>query len=100
MIQNFSNHFHLRCAQRNVDPGLVAFVKRHGRKVHRTGITFYFLGRRDIPRSLRRNDRYARLEGATLLVGPDGEVITAYRNREALKAIRRKAKYRLPSQSQ
>ena len=90
-----TDHARLRCAQRRLDPDAFAFVKRHGRKVRRTGVTFYFLGRRDIPGALRGDDRYAKLEGTTLLVGPDGTLITAYRNRRALRDICKKVKYRM-----
>lgn len=90
-------HARLRCAQRNVNRDTIAFVEWHGRKIHRTGATFYFLGRRNIPEHLRDDDRYAKLEGTVLLAGPDGGFITVYRNRQALKAIRKKLKYHLPA---
>lgn len=96
-MDSFADHAQQRCAQRNVSTDVLNFVKQHGRKIRRTGVVFYFLGRRDIPERLRSDDRYARLEGTILLVGADGRLITAYRNRKAIKAIRRKTKYRHPS---
>lgn len=94
-MENLTDHALKRCAQRQVDSEAIELVTSYGRKIHRTGVVFYFLGRRDLPEALRRQDRYAKLEGVTLLVGQDGEVITSYRNRTALGKIRRKAKYRL-----
>lgn len=90
-----TNHAIQRCAQRHIAPDALAFIKKHARKIRRTGITFYFLGKRNIPKHLRRNDRYARLEGITLLISPDGSLITTYRNPDGLKTIRKKLKYRM-----
>lgn len=99
-MNSFPDHAQQRCAQRNLSTDVLNFVKQHGQKIRRTGVVFYFLGRRDIPERLRSDDRYARLEGTILLVGPDGRLITTYRNRKAIKTIRRKTKYRLPAWGQ
>lgn len=96
-MENLTTHAFRRCAQRQVDSEAIELVINHGRKVHRTGVIFYFLGRRDLPEALRRQDRYAKLEGLTLLVSQDGEVITAYRNRAACRKIQKKLKYRATS---
>jgi hypothetical protein len=37
----------------------------------------------------------SRLEGTIVLLAPDGAVITVYRNQRGLRAILRKAKYRI-----
>ncbi len=94
-MRELSNHARRRCAQRNIDGDVVELVRQHGRKVHRTGVVFYFLGRRDIPADLQREDGFAKLEGTVLLVSPEGELITAYRNRSALRKIQKKAKHRV-----
>ena len=94
MVQ-FSEHAQIRCAQRQIHPESIAFIKKHGQKVRRTGITFYFLGKRNIPEKLRCNDRFAKLEGVTLLISPDGTLITTYRNPKGLRDIRKKMRYRL-----
>lgn len=72
------------------------YVRRFGKPVHRTGVTFYILRKRDIPLEHRRNDVYAKLEGAVILVGDDGGVVTTYRNKRAYRQVRKKVKYRLP----
>ena len=90
-----TEHARVRCAQWQIAPEALVFVRKHGRKIRRTGVMFYFLGRRDIPDTLRRDDRYAKLEGVTLLEGLDGTLITAYRNPDGLKAIRKKVKHRI-----
>ena len=95
MPARFSRHALRRAARRNIVPDAVEYVLAYGRVVHRTGITFYFLAARDVPAADRRTSWAARLVGTVVLMGPDGEIITVYRNRRALPTIRRKLKYRL-----
>ena len=84
-----------RCAQRNVPSEVMDFVRRNGQKSHKTGIVFFFLGKRDIPENLRGIDAYAKLEGMTLLESRDGQLITAYQNRYVYRKIRKKPKHRI-----
>lgn len=91
----YSLHASRRAARRNVVPDAVDYVLLHGHLTHRTGICFFFLRRRDIPLADRHHGWCARLVGTVVLVAPGGEIITVYRNRRALSAIRRKPKYRL-----
>jgi hypothetical protein len=89
----FSLHATRRAARRNLAPGEVEYVLTYGRQVHRTGVTFYFLGWRDIPYADRQASWAARLEGTVVLLSNDGEIITVYRHRKALHSIQRKQKY-------
>jgi hypothetical protein len=91
----YSLHASRRAARRNIVPDAVEYVLAHGQLTHRTGIRFFFLRRRDIPLADRHHEWCARLVGTVVLVAPEGEIITVYRNRRALAAIRRKPKYRL-----
>jgi hypothetical protein len=91
----FSRHAHTRAARRNLVPDAVEYVLTNGRQVQRTGVTFYFLGWRDMPGADQRASWASRLEGTVVLVAPNGEVVTVYRNRRALRAILKKMKYRL-----
>ncbi|MGZ3584347.1 MAG: DUF4258 domain-containing protein [Ktedonobacterales bacterium] len=91
----FTKHGRKRSARRNIAPDAVDYVVAYGRMIQRTGVTFYFLGRRDIPPDDRHASWASRLEGTIVLQAPDEDVITIYRNRRGLRAIRRKMKYRL-----
>lgn len=91
----FTHHARKRGARRNVAPDAATYVVAHGRALHRTGVTFYFLGRRDIPRCDRSMSWAARLEGTIVIMATDGAVITVYRDRRGFRAIARKMKYRL-----
>jgi hypothetical protein len=93
--ESFTKHARKRAARRNLAPNAVDYVLAHGREIHRTGVSFYFLGRSDMPPADRRHSWASRLEGTIVLVALDGAVITAYRNRRGLRAILRKMKYRL-----
>jgi hypothetical protein len=90
----YTRHARGRGARRNVEPDAVDYVLAHGRMIQRTGVTFYFLGRRDMPASDRGTSWAARLEGTIILQASDGAVITLYRNRRGAHAIARKLKYR------
>lgn len=91
----FTRHARKRGARRNVAPDAVEYVMAYGRILQRTGVTFYFLGRRDIPADDRHASWASRLEGTIVLQAPDGDVITVYRDRHGLRIIQRKLKYRL-----
>lgn len=92
---SFTLHARRRSARRNVAPDAVEYVLAYGRMIQRTGVMFFFLGRRDIPACDRCASWAARLEGTIVIVAPDGAVITVYRNRDGLRPIVRKMKYRL-----
>ncbi len=94
-VISLTRHARHRSARRNVAPNAVEYVLAHGRMVRRTGVRFYFLGRRDIPACDRCASWATRLEGVIVVVASDGGVITVYRNRHGLRAIERKMKYRL-----
>lgn len=86
-----SRHAARRLAQREISLEDVHLVLRLGRRLHRTGVTFYFFGRRQIPGGLECE--LERLVGTTVLVA-EGQVITAYRNKRAIAVIKRKPKRR------
>ncbi len=92
-----TKHAVVRRAQRNLTEQDIEFVFEYGRFIRCAGALHVFLCRRDIPSEKELYQRYARLEGTTLVVNDTGRVpvlITTYRNRRAYKGIRSKAKYR------
>ena len=90
-----TEHAEKRRAQRNLTSEELDIILTYGQCYYRTGAVFYFLGRDDLPPDLQKNDRYAKLEGTTLITTLNGDIITAYRNRQAAHAIRKKSKRRL-----
>ena len=87
-----SKHAARRMAQRNLSVGDVALVLRFGRREHRTGVKFFFLGERDVPPG--QEQELERLIGTTV-VAADECILTVYRNERALAQIKRKLKWRL-----
>lgn len=80
-----------RLTERRLTVAQVEYVLEHGHRINRTGIAFCVLRRRDIPAEDREQAR--RLENTVVLVNDDDVAITVYRNRNALRDIRRKSVY-------
>lgn len=91
-----SNHAQRRQVRRNLSNADISFVQQHGQRFYCAGVLHTFLGRRNIPGERDVYQRHAHLEGTVLVLhtkGPNIVLITAYRNRLALKAIRSKTLY-------
>ena len=97
MLENlhYTNHAIKRMSKRSLTSADIEYVIDHTRPIHKAGAVFFFLGKKQIPHYDRRDNTLRRLEGTTVLVDSlsTWNVITVYRNREAIKDIRRKAKY-------
>ncbi len=93
----YSHHAHKRMAQRGICKEDIEYVYEHGHRVYSGGVLHLFLRKKDIPPLDRRNADARKLEGTTILLssGSHAEVITVYRNKQALPQIRRKCKYTL-----
>ena len=89
-----TQHAQRRLAQRGVGSGAVDFTLRFGGVYHRTGIVFVVLRRVDIPDDLRHDSLVDKWVGTTVLLAPDGEVITVYKNPESPRDIRKKVRWR------
>lgn len=90
-----TGHARQRGAQSNLCVDDLDLVRRYGVLEHRTGVRFYFVGRREVERFRGVEPRLDRLHGVVLVVSADDRmVITVYRNRRALRDIRRKSKTR------
>ena len=91
-----SRHARRRGAQSNLSDRDLELVRRYGVLEHRTGVRFYFVGRREVERYRDVEPRLAKLHDIVMIVSSDDcIVITVYRNRNALKDIRRKSKVHL-----
>ncbi len=90
---HYTNHAGKRMCQRNLSSDDVEFILKHACPQYRTGIRFYRLLKKDLPRDLEGNSPRRRLVGTTVLVCQCDCVITAYRNEQAHKRDRRKTPY-------
>ena len=91
-----TNQAEYRAARHNIPLAALEYILTYRRRIRRTGVTFYFLGRRDVPAADRQVSWVSQLEGTVVLMSGDGAILTVYRHRKALPTIRRKMKYRLP----
>jgi hypothetical protein len=84
-----TSHAAVRMAQRNLNLDEVSLVLAFGRVRHCAGAEFHVLCRKDIPRGHEK--RLERLVGSVVVV-EDEQVITVYKNRDALRIVKRKSK--------
>lgn len=89
-----SQHASRRMSQRGISPDLLALAMRYATRIHTAGALVLFVRKRDIPETVPAQIK-DRLEGLTIIAEPESHVIiTSYRNRKALRTIRKKRKYR------
>ena len=90
-----TDHARQRMARRNVSKQQLSFILEHGEEMHCAGARLVYLRRKDIPEPLRRVDKFARLEGVTVVLSSDSPtVMTVWRNRRhGLRRIRHKPRY-------
>lgn len=95
MQLELSGHAERRSCQRNLRPDEIMFVVENGFRVRKTGVVFCQLRAKDVPKQYVRDGRYRQLIGTTvLLCGRCARyVLTVYRNPEAFRQDRSKAKY-------
>ena len=91
-----SYHASHRSAQRNVSYEEIKFIAENGQRVHRAGVIFCQLRRKDMPDDLPVNHPYWRLTGTTVVLCKCCQcVITLYRNADAFGKDRQKNKHNL-----
>lgn len=83
----FSVHARKRMQQRAIGETDIEKALDVGLRVHRAGAIFFFLGRRASELG------HDGLNGLTVVLSPVGQVMTAYKNRRGLKAVKSKASY-------
>ena len=89
-----SSHAITRTAQRNIKNNDIEYVLENGQRVYTGGALHVFLGKKDIPKEDHKRNRAHQLVGTIVLMdAKSGAVITVYRNRKGLPAIRKKSKY-------
>ncbi len=89
-IPRMTSHAVQRSAQRNISPEAIAATLEYGRKLHRTGRTFFTLLNKDVA----ENPELQIYAGTTILVGRDGSIVTAYANKNSYSVIKKKSKRR------
>jgi hypothetical protein len=88
-IMRITKHVQQRLSQRAIDMDAVSLALNFGLKIEQNGATVHFLGRRQLPRGLSR-DEADDLEGTTVVLARSGGVVTVYRTHRLPRIIRRR----------
>ena len=85
---NYQNTYHglLRTSQRNISENEIYYTVQFGRSGYRHGAKYFFLGRKEL---IKNNLNDEHLEGLTVIIGVDGNLIIAYKNKSAIKKLKR-----------
>jgi len=88
----FTNHALKRMGMRRVNMELIELALEFGIKIHNGGAKFVFVRRKDIPDEIPAKIA-EKIEGLVIILNPvDDTIITVYKNRGALKEIKKKVK--------
>ncbi len=86
-----TRHVRQRCAQRNIEAWQVDLVLQYGRRIRASAAQHIFFGRREASLYEKALGRSAEvIEGLVVVVQDDGVILTAYRNHEAPRHLRRR----------
>lgn len=92
-VPRFTAHSNWRLAQCNMQRRDIGLVLKYGVLERRTGVRFYFIRKKDVERYRKVEPRLVKLHDAVVIVSSDDSwVVTMYRNKKALRTIRRKLK--------
>ena len=92
-MMNISKHAEIRSQQRGICEEQLEIVLDYGTRIYNGGALFCFMSAKDVPGHLSGNVK-EHVQGITLIINPGTEdIVTVYKNKQALKAIKRKMKY-------
>lgn len=86
-----TTHAQNRCQQRAISAWDVDQVLNFGNAIYKQGMRFMFIPKKEI-RTFYNPENQTSLEDLMILVAADGAIITAYRNTDAVKNVKRKSK--------
>ncbi len=93
-MKDLTRHAAVRMQQRAIPVRAVHAALIYGRQIQAKGVTFCVIGRKEVKRYAALGVDLSDIEGLQVLVGGDGAVVTAYRNRDlhAIKATPRRGR--------
>ena len=83
-----SEHAWRRITARRIRKDAIVATISHGRRYWNEGRLVYRLDRRSVQRAARMGFRLEKYEGVHVVMGDDGRVVTAYRNRNGKRVPR------------
>ena len=90
-----TDHAEERMYRRGLSPEMIGAALRFGRQVHTRGACIHAIGRREVERYRQLGIDLEDCHGLQVVCGPDGQVITVYRNRDfrGLRPRRRRRRH-------
>lgn len=87
-------HAAVRMRQRGISAQLIEVVLTYGRQIDAKGVVFWVVGRKEVANYAASGLDLSAAEGLQVLVGPDGAVVTTYRNHDlrSIKAAHRRVR--------
>lgn len=86
-----SRHSMQRSNQRGISKEHIAIVTEYGTCMYGQGLTYYVLGKKDVPKALRK--QASKFENTIVIIGENGnQIVTCYRNRNPFQWIKHKPK--------
>jgi|TARA_B110000196_G_C20685800_1_gene448578 hypothetical protein len=100
---SLTNHAIRRTSQRGISFEQIELCVSFGERLNRTGVEFYILTKKCLQRLKKVTGVYMeRLQGLTVMTEMDSdgaiEVITAYKNNDSIRIIKKKRKRRSKSE--
>jgi hypothetical protein len=84
-------HSMQRSKQRGITREQIAIVTEYGTCIHGQGLTYYVLGKKDVPVALRK--QASKFENTVVIIGSNGDqIVTCYRNSNPFQWIKHKSK--------
>lgn len=85
------DHAVLRGVQRRISSEEMLFVTHFGRPINAGRAVHYFFGKKEVEQCLKALEEYlARLDGTVVVLSKNEAISTTYRNKKALRYIRKK----------
>lgn len=75
-------HAAVRMKQRGISAQLIELVLTYGRQIEAKGVVFCVVGRKEVAHHAVLGLDLSAAQGIQVLVGPDGAVVTMYRNHD------------------
>ncbi len=84
-------HSMQRSKQRGISREQIAIVTEYGTCMYGQGLTYYVLGKKDVPNALKK--QASKFENTIVIIGANGDqIVTCYRNNNPFQWIKHKSK--------
>ena len=87
-----TKHAAQRMNERGIAPWMIREVVLNGIYIQKQGLLYHYIGRKQMPHYLSEPERNI-LENLVVVESRDGMIITTYKKKGALKALKKKQKH-------